>query len=101
LRAQMVLASAASLAENSRNIAGVAYVATEAPEGTGAGEIRTLALDVRGRFTGQPGVVAIASRAGGKLALVVAVNDRARELGLSAKELVKEALSGRGGGNDE
>ena len=101
LRAQMVLASAASLAENSRNIAGVAYVATEAPEGTGAGEIRTLALDVRGRFTGQPGVVAIASRAGGKLALVVAVNDRARELGLSAKELVKQALSGRGGGNDE
>ncbi|MQA26809.1 MAG: alanine--tRNA ligase [Micromonosporaceae bacterium] len=102
LRAQMVLAGAATFAENARDVAGVAYVATEAPEGTGGNDVRTLAQEIRGRLQpGRPGVVAVAARAGGKTSLVVAVNGKAREAGLSAKDLVKSALSGRGGGSDD
>jgi alanyl-tRNA synthetase len=50
-------------------------------------------------------VVAVAVRSGsgpqGKASLVVAVNPAARERGLSAADLVKGALSGRGGGSAE
>jgi alanyl-tRNA synthetase len=41
----------------------------------------------------------VAARAGGKASLVVAVNGAGRDRGLSASELVKGALAGRGGGN--
>jgi alanyl-tRNA synthetase len=45
--------------------------------------------------------VAVAARSGGKATLVVATNPGARERGISANDLVKGALSGRGGGNPE
>jgi alanyl-tRNA synthetase len=102
LRAQLVLGNAAGLAAGARDVAGVAYVGTEAPEGTSAGDVRTLAQEIRGRIAAQrPAVVALASRAGGKASLVVAVNPAARSRGLSATDLVKGALSGRGGGSAE
>ncbi|MGH3712444.1 MAG: alanine--tRNA ligase [Micromonosporaceae bacterium] len=102
LRAQMVLAGAATIAEGARDVAGVAYVATEAPDGTSGNDVRILAQEIRGRLAQtRPGVVVVAARAGGKLSLVVSVNAKARESGLSAKELVRAALSGRGGGSDE
>jgi alanyl-tRNA synthetase len=44
-------------------------------------------------------VVAVAARSGGKASLVVAVNAAAKSRGLSAADLVKDALSGRGGGS--
>ncbi len=102
MRAQLVLSNAGGLAEAAREVAGVAYVATEVPEGTSANDVRTLAQEIRGRVPGsRPAVVAVASRAGGKAALVVAVNAAGRDRGLSAANLVKGALSGRGGGNAE
>jgi alanyl-tRNA synthetase len=100
LRAQQVLGNAAGLAAGARDVHGVAYVGTEAPEGTGANDVRTLAQEVRGKIAAErPAVVAVASRSGGKASLVVAVNAAARTRGLSATDLVKGALSGRGGGS--
>jgi alanyl-tRNA synthetase len=100
LRAQLVLGNAAGLADGARDVAGVAYVGTEAPEGTAAGDVRTLAQEIRGKITAaRPAVVAVAARSGGKASLVVAVNGAGRDRGLSASDLVKGALSGRGGGN--
>jgi alanyl-tRNA synthetase len=102
LRAQLVLAGAGSLAEAARDVRGVAYVGTEAPDGAGANDVRALAQEIRGRIpAARPGVVAVAARSGGKASLVVAVNEAARERGLSAADLVKGALAGRGGGNAE
>jgi alanyl-tRNA synthetase len=102
LRAQVVLASAPALAASAVDVRGVAYVGTEAPEGAGGGDVRTLAQDIRARMdAGKPAVVAVASRAGGKASLVVAVNAAAKERGISAVDLVKAALSGRGGGSPE
>jgi alanyl-tRNA synthetase len=99
LRAQLVLANVGALVEAARELGGVALVAVEAPEGTSGNDVRTLALEIRGRLGARPAVVAVASRAGGKASLVVAANSAAKERGLSAGELVKGALSGRGGGN--
>jgi len=98
LRAQLVLAGAAGLAEQARDVDGVAFVGAEAPEGASANDVRTLAQDIRAKIP-RPAVVAVAARSGGKASLVVAVNAAAKDRGLSATDLVKGALSGRGGGN--
>ncbi|WP_329109323.1 alanine--tRNA ligase [Micromonospora sp. NBC_01699] len=100
LRAQMVLGGAAAFAADARDIHGVAYVGVEAPEGAAGNDVRTLAQEIRGRIdAARPAVVAVAARSGGKASLVVALNAAAKGRGLAAGDLVKAALSGRGGGN--
>jgi alanyl-tRNA synthetase len=100
LRAQLVLGNAGALAEQARDVRGVAYVGTEAPEGTAGNDVRTLAQEIRGKIpASRPAVVAVAVRNAGKASMVVAVNGPAKQRGLSAADLVKLALSGRGGGN--
>jgi alanyl-tRNA synthetase len=100
LRAQMVLGGAGALAGQARDLRGVAFVGTEAPEGAATNDVRTLAQEIRGKINGdRPAVVAVAARANGKASLIVAVNAAAKGRGLSASDLVKGALSGRGGGN--
>src|SRR3954449_10972407 len=98
LRAQQATAAAGTLAQQATDIGGVAVV-TGAPEGLGGGDLRTLALDVRGRLAAdRPAVVLLASEAGGKVALVAALNAGAVERGLSAGELIKTAAPHAGGG---
>ncbi|MEV6633470.1 alanine--tRNA ligase [Actinoplanes sp. NPDC051470] len=100
LRAQMVLGGAGALAQQARDLGGVAFVGTEAPEGAAGNDVRTLAQEIRGKIDqSRPAVVAVAARANGKASLIVAVNATAKSRGLSASDLVKGALSGRGGGN--
>jgi alanyl-tRNA synthetase len=100
MRAAAVLTSAGELASGAEDLDGVAYVATETPEGTGGGDIRKLAQEIRGRLDqSRPGVVAVAGASDGKASLVVAVTKAAKDSGLSAAELVRTALGGKGGGN--
>ncbi len=100
LRAQMVLGGAAALAAQAKDLRGVAFVGTEAPEGAAGNDVRTLAQEIRGKIdSARPAVVAVAARANGKASLIVAINGAARSRGVSAADLVKGALSGRGGGN--
>jgi len=84
---------------------GVAVVATRAPDGTSADDMRKLALDVRGRLgQDKPAVVAVSAASDGRPVIVVAVNERGREWGLAACDLVKVAagvLGGGGGGKDD
>ena len=104
VRVSQLLASAGELAESARDVGGVAYVGHRAPDGANAGDLRKLALDVRGRISGRPGVVAVVGAANGRASVVVAVNDAAREQGVSANALVKLAagtLGGSGGGKDD
>ena len=101
LRADAVLAGAAALVESASDIGGVALVAAQAPDGTGAKDVRTLAIDVRGRFGDRPAVVVVAAATDGKVPLVVATTPGARERGLSARVLfdtVAPAIIGGGGG---
>jgi alanyl-tRNA synthetase len=100
LRAQMVLGGAATLAAQAKDVHGVAYVGTQAPEGAAGNDVRTLAQEIRGKIDpARPAVVAVAARTNGKATLIVAVNAAAKGRGVSAVDLVKGALSGRGGGN--
>jgi alanyl-tRNA synthetase len=104
VRVSQLLASAGDLAESAREVGGVASVGHRAPDGANAGDLRKLALDVRGRISGRPGVVAVVGAANGRASVVVAVNDAAREQGVSANALVKLAagtLGGSGGGKDD
>ena len=104
VRVQQLLAAAGQLAGAAKDVYGVSFVGHRA-DGAGAGDVRKLALDIRGRLPqGRPGVVAIIGSTNGKPAVVVAVNDAARAWGISANALVKAAagaLGGSGGGKDD
>ncbi|HLR84104.1 MAG TPA: alanine--tRNA ligase [Nocardioidaceae bacterium] len=105
LNAERLLSAAPELAAQAKDLAGVAYVGHRAADGASAGDVRKLALDVRGRLGNErPAVVALVGSANGKPSCVVAVNDRGRERGLSANDLVKVAagiLGGSGGGKPD
>ncbi|HEX5086674.1 MAG TPA: alanine--tRNA ligase [Nocardioides sp.] len=104
VRVGQLLARAGELAAGAEQVGGVALVATRAP-GAAGGDVRTLALDVRGRLpSGQPGVVVVVGDADAKVSVVAAVNDEARARGFSANELVRAVgplLGGKGGGKDD
>jgi alanyl-tRNA synthetase len=103
LRAAAVLSSAGSLAAAAEDVAGVQFVAGEAPAGVGGNDLRSLALDVRGRLrAGDPAVVLLASAVdGGGVTFAAVVNDAGQTAGLAAGEIVRSfapVLGARGGG---
>ncbi|MGI8522547.1 MAG: alanine--tRNA ligase [Nocardioides sp.] len=104
VRLDQLLAGGSSLAARAHDVAGVKVVASRA-DGASAADVRTLALDVRGRLPqGEPGVVVVIGAAGDKVSVVAAVNDTARGVGLSASRLVGAVgplVGGRGGGKDD
>ncbi|THV38543.1 alanine--tRNA ligase [Glycomyces buryatensis] len=102
LRSQIVLSKAAEYAAEAKQIGGVRVAVVKAPDGTKGGDVRNLATQIRSHLSdAEPGVAAVVATAGGKASLVVGVNAAAKAQHLSAGELVKSALSGRGGGNDD
>jgi alanyl-tRNA synthetase len=105
LRAARLLESAEQIAATAADINGMALVAHRVPDGTEPDDIRTLALDVRGRMPrGQPGVVMIVGVPADRPVVVVAVNEAGRGFGLSAGNLVgvaARALGGGGGGRPD
>ncbi len=104
VRAEAVLASAGSLVDDAEDVGGVALVAAEAPAGTAPDDLRRLAFDVRGRFQDRPAVVALIARGEGRVPVVVATNEGARDRGARAGDLIKLAVAevgGRGGGKPD
>lgn len=107
-RLAQLLGASADLAAGAAQVGPVRLVAHRA-DGAGGGDVRNLAMDVRGRLPqGEPGVVVIigstGSGADGKVSVVAATNDEARARGLSAGELVRSVgplLGGKGGGKDD
>ena len=103
-RVTQLLAGAGSLAAAATKIGPVNLVAHRV-DGAGGGDVRTLALDVRGRLPqGEPGVAVVIGAVDGKVSVVAAVNDEARARGLSANELVRAVgplVGGKGGGKDD
>jgi alanyl-tRNA synthetase len=105
VRLGQLLAAGGELAASATDVAGVKVVAHRA-DGAGGGDVRTLALDVRGRLpAGEAGVVVIVGAgADGKVSVVAATNDEARRRGVSANDLVRAIgplVGGRGGGKDD
>ena len=103
-KAAAVLAQAGSYVEQAQRVGRVLLVAAAAPKGVGAGDLRTLATDIRGRFGSEPAVVVLLGNVDGKVPFVVAVNKPAQELGVRAGDLVGSfgpSIAGRGGGKPE
>ncbi|HEY5455868.1 MAG TPA: alanine--tRNA ligase [Acidothermaceae bacterium] len=105
LRGDQVLAAASGLAAAAVDADGVAVVVRHIADGTDAGDLRKLAIDVRDRLASGNGAVAVAiSVTGGRPVVAAAVDERARARGLKAGELVgiaAKALGGGGGGRDD
>ena len=101
VRLSQLLSGGAALAAAATRVGPVQVVAHRA-DGAGGGDVRTLALDVRGRLPqDEPGVVVVIGAADGKVSVVAALNDRAQALGLSANDLVRAVgplVGGKGGG---
>ncbi|WP_088320515.1 alanine--tRNA ligase [Kineosporia sp. R_H_3] len=104
IRAGQVLAVAGSLAAKPVDVFGVGVVTHDAGEAT-ADDLRTLALDVRGRMPAdRPAVVAVGGVTKGRPVVVAATNEEARRWGVAAGDLVKVAagvLGGGGGGKPD
>ncbi len=104
VRVQQLLLAGAELAAGAHQVGPVKVVAHRA-DGAAGGDVRQLALDVRGRLpAGEPGVVVVIGVADGRVAVVAAVNDEARARGLSANALVRAVgplVGGKGGGKDD
>ncbi|MBV9594497.1 MAG: alanine--tRNA ligase [Actinobacteria bacterium] len=106
LRSAAVLANAGELAAQARLVGGVQLVLGQAPAGVSGNDLRSLALDVRGRLrAGDPAAVMLASPTeDGRVAFVAAVNPAGQAAGWSAGALVRvfaPALGARGGGKDD
>ncbi len=100
LKAAQQSGAAAEIAAAARDIGGVAFVGHHAA-GVGGGDVRSLALDIRGRLQDRAAVVVVIGDAGDKPAAVVALNQAAQDRGLSAKDLIGvlgPVIGGRGGG---
>src|SRR5487761_2738674 len=99
LRSAAPLESAGQIAAAAEDVAGVAFVAHQVPDGTDADAIRKLALDARGRIPGQrPAVVMVTGVPADRPVVVIAVNDAGRESGIAAGPLVGSAAKALGGG---
>ncbi|MBF6348613.1 alanine--tRNA ligase [Nocardia flavorosea] len=99
-----VLSSAGSYADAAQRIGDVLLVAAAAPEGVAAGDLRTLAADIRGRLGSTPAIVVLLGNNEGKVPFVVTVNKAAQDEGFAAGALVGvfgPSISGRGGGKPE
>jgi len=104
LRVQALLASAGELAASAEDVVGVAVVAATVPPGTPVGDLRRLAVEVRGRLRQRPAVVALGTVAGDRVNLVVVTNEAGRDRRLRAGDLIREAVrhvGGRGGGKPD
>jgi len=105
MRAEKVLAASAALTAAARDVAGVTFLGHDAGPEAGADDVRTMVMDLRGRLGAErASVVAVTGTAGGRPVVVVATNERARERGIRAGELVRaaaQALGGGGGGKDD
>ncbi len=104
VRLQGLLGRASEFADAASDVHGVAFVG-QVVSGASGVDVRKLALDIRTRLgPGRPTVVSVIGVADDKPSVVTALNDAARDLGLSAGVLVKVAagaLGGSGGGKDD
>ncbi|WP_100444953.1 alanine--tRNA ligase [Glycomyces xiaoerkulensis] len=102
LRSQIVMSKAADYAKEARQVGAVKVAAVKAPDGTKGGDVRKLAMQIRSHLPeSEAGVAAVVATAGGKASVVVGLNAAAKARHFSAADLVKSAMSGRGGGNDD
>jgi alanyl-tRNA synthetase len=102
--AQKLSGRVPALVENAARLGALLAVVEDLGDLASADELRSLATTVRERLGSDPAVVALAARVGDKPAVIVATNQPARDAGVKAGALAKQAaatLGGGGGGKDD
>ncbi|HEY3528360.1 MAG TPA: alanine--tRNA ligase [Nocardioides sp.] len=103
-RVAQLLSQGAQLAADAADVNGVKVVGLRL-DGAAAGDVRTMALDLRGRIgADQAGAAVLIGVADGKVSVVAAVNDLARDRGVRADDVLSAVMplvEGRGGGKDD
>ena len=103
MRADAAKASVGSLIDDAVRVGDVLVVAGKL-DGMNAGDLRTLAGDLRGRVGSDTAVVALFSVSDDKVPFAIATTAAARDAGIKAGDLVKDLaplVSGRGGGKPD
>ena len=101
MRLASAKAAGANAAAGAEQVGKVRLVAQRMAAGMSAGDLRSLAGDIRGKLGTEPGVVVLIAESDGSVPFVVAVNPAAQDAGVRADDLVKQiatAVGGRGGG---
>ncbi|MBU6243641.1 MAG: alanine--tRNA ligase [Actinomycetales bacterium] len=105
VRSAQLTASVDGIIGEGRDIGPVRCWTYQAPDGTSANDLRELAMKARGRGRPEIPVVQIgAAVTEGKVSVIAVANDRAIELGVTARLVLQAALpavDGRGGGKDD
>lgn len=104
LQAQILLGQAKEIAARTRRVGRVLLVTEKIAGVPSADALRQLAVDVRELLGSEAGVVVLAAEANGRVQLVAVTNEAARNLGVKAGTLVKDAsqlLGGGGGGKPD
>ena len=102
VRSAQALSTVSTIAESVTRVGQIDLITAVLPDGISGDDLRTIALDLRNRFT--TSVIALISSAAAKPVLVVAASDSARALGAKSGSLVKigsAVLAGGGGGKDD
>lgn len=104
LRQQQLMSRTAELINQAEDIDGVKVLALNVGEGVAAGDLRTLAADLRGRLQSEAAIIALVSTDSDKVPFVTAVTPPAVDKGFKAGELTKilaQEVDGRGGGKPD
>jgi alanyl-tRNA synthetase len=103
-RISQLLSQGAQLAADAVDIHGIKLISLRV-DGADAGDIRTMALNLRSRVSqDQPGAAVLVGVKDGKVSVVTATNDLARSRGVKANDVLAAVLpivEGRGGGKDD
>lgn len=104
LQAQILRGQTKEIAERARRVGRVLLVAEKIAGVASTDALRQLAMDVRELLGSEAGVVVLAAETNGRVQLVAVTNEAARDLGVKAGTLVKDAsqlLGGGGGGKPD
>jgi alanyl-tRNA synthetase len=103
-RIAQLLSQGAELAADAADVNGVRLISLRV-DGADAGDVRTMALNLRSRVSQElPGAAVLIGVKDGRVSVVAATNDRARDRGVKANEVlaaVMPLVEGRGGGKDD
>ncbi|WP_165165137.1 alanine--tRNA ligase [Corynebacterium qintianiae] len=104
LHRQQLVSQTADYVAKAERVGSFTLVALQLPNGIGAGDLRTVAADVRERLGAEPGVVVLASTDGGKVPFAAAATKAAVDAGVKSGDLVKLIggyVAGKGGGKPD
>ena len=103
-RIAQLLSEGAQLAADAVDVNGVRLISLRI-DGADGGDVRTMALNLRSRLSQeQAGAAVLIGVKDGKVAVVAATNDRARDRGVKANDLLAAVMpfvGGRGGGKED